>query len=914
MSQKHILIGLGGTGGLILREFKKRMVEKFPSHEERRQQQISIIYVDTSSEMMSHAENHYPGFRLMSQDVSFTANECIHIGKFNLQEVLSHVECYPSVREFVHDADAVKNAVGCYRDNSCPTRLAARIFFAINSVEFQHVLQFEMQDVWNCSFYGNPVVHIFAGLGESAGSGTIIDAIVQTRNILPNARIFVYAVLPNAKSSDLQHPQTYSNAYAAIKELNALQTGRWLPSDITIHDRSKIYSNIKHGVADAINVICDSSEESNNIRYVPKLISDFVFSLIHDIYKQNDNYNNQSFLRNFYFECMCEFCDELDETSPETNWEIPLARTKKVSTFGITRIIYPEQKVFLHSAYTICQNILMQFKFNNWIEHKGYANEKIARDNPDMYLSNENLFKWKVDIEHLTYNLSILPNDKAYPSFSEEWHEVAVILCEMVTATSDSINYISGEMEQYFMQGFRNKGVSAYFQSKEANACHTAEYICNNIKQELLNLWEKGEISIESINVAFNLLHEKLTSTERYIEESLRNEQIRLDEVRTQLAEMTAKWNRFSIVKRKISGNQYCRNYIDVAENFYTLKTRISALNAAKKLCNSIIALLGNITSRIQTFANTIEDSISDIEKQKNSLSFCFNNLTDIKGDRTEIAKESNITYFENSITLNKEAMDSISREIRAAILNKSDYFEKYHHLSSSEITEIFELRVAGFVRTQHADLIRHSTKPVLDVNILSILKEKLNTEEDYRAFALAVIENSKSNVGIDKDEIMLEVPNNSDFLSPKHPSSIDRQIALLSLPCTEGDPELNTIVDKLESAFNSVYYSNIRPDRIKHLIINRESGLKNEINFVNVRHLFPFRAIENLKIYKEYYTKFLNTGIEEIDRKNALSIHPEANGHNLPLLFPDKNQFTHPHKIQNEIDYPQPPCMPPMD
>lgn len=34
--QNHILVGLGGTGGKILRAFKMRMFEEFPTQEERK--------------------------------------------------------------------------------------------------------------------------------------------------------------------------------------------------------------------------------------------------------------------------------------------------------------------------------------------------------------------------------------------------------------------------------------------------------------------------------------------------------------------------------------------------------------------------------------------------------------------------------------------------------------------------------------------------------------------------------------------------------------------------------------------------------------------------------------------------------------------------------------------------------------
>ena len=48
----HILIGLGGTGGKILRSFKMRMFEEFPDEQERERQSVSLLYVDSTKEMM----------------------------------------------------------------------------------------------------------------------------------------------------------------------------------------------------------------------------------------------------------------------------------------------------------------------------------------------------------------------------------------------------------------------------------------------------------------------------------------------------------------------------------------------------------------------------------------------------------------------------------------------------------------------------------------------------------------------------------------------------------------------------------------------------------------------------------------------------------------------------------------------
>ena len=54
----HILIGLGGTGGKILRAFKMRMFEEFPDQKEREKQSVSLLYVDSSKEINLRAADN----------------------------------------------------------------------------------------------------------------------------------------------------------------------------------------------------------------------------------------------------------------------------------------------------------------------------------------------------------------------------------------------------------------------------------------------------------------------------------------------------------------------------------------------------------------------------------------------------------------------------------------------------------------------------------------------------------------------------------------------------------------------------------------------------------------------------------------------------------------------------------------
>lgn len=87
----HILVGLGGTGGKILKAFKMRMFEEFPTQEERDKLPVSLLYVDSTDEMMPKDGKARPDFRVMGQDASFTQNEFLNIKAVDVEHILNHI-------------------------------------------------------------------------------------------------------------------------------------------------------------------------------------------------------------------------------------------------------------------------------------------------------------------------------------------------------------------------------------------------------------------------------------------------------------------------------------------------------------------------------------------------------------------------------------------------------------------------------------------------------------------------------------------------------------------------------------------------------------------------------------------------------------------------------------------------------
>ena len=108
----HILVGLGGTGGKILRAFKMRMFEEFPTQEERDKQPVALLYIDSTDEMMPKDGKARADFRVMGQDASFTNNEFLNIKAVDVEHILDHIYNSPSVKGIVSNVSAVKSAIG----------------------------------------------------------------------------------------------------------------------------------------------------------------------------------------------------------------------------------------------------------------------------------------------------------------------------------------------------------------------------------------------------------------------------------------------------------------------------------------------------------------------------------------------------------------------------------------------------------------------------------------------------------------------------------------------------------------------------------------------------------------------------------------------------------------------------------
>lgn len=895
----HILIGLGGTGGKILRAFKMRMFEEFHDEKEREKQSVSLLYVDTTKEMMPKDGKGRADFRVMGQDASFTNEEFLFIKGNDVSHILDHIDNYPSVKGIVSNASAVKSAIGNLGEAAGQMRRAGRLLFASNAVAFVNAVQNAFARCAKVS--GNEselFIHIFAGLSGGTGSGSIIDAIVQTRKLYPDAIISVYAMIPemNLPKANMDQGRYYQNGYAALNELNALQAGRYTPHDVTGSGKpADVWSARVHGVANGITLysnVNDNGLRLNSLEELPKVVSDYVFARVFLINAQNKAC--EDIIRGYKFENMPNFEVEYDELGGNVadNEEQIIARTKKINSFGIKRVMYPELRVLKHITYTVGENILMQFKYNNWREDMGFVDEEANKDYRELYLNDKNLQKWMLDDDHLTLNLKILPNDKDHPDIDSYWHDKALGYADDPTVKKAAcpLNELDSLLgEEFFAQQFRGVGVEAYYTGKAKAIPDMAREIRHSIENELFERWKAGDISIVELQKVSKLLIEKIAEIRQHIEDEIDKTGDDISAITNDCNANVDEWSNLNLLQRiaNVGNRIYARHQTDLAD-LYAARTMAVAFQFAKPLALRLLNEIQNMDADISAFSEVINKAISETEALISAQQKVNKGIEDMRGAIVEVSEEETMQEFEVELKLDKTEMPVIATQLRQAILPTSPFVNFGRlatDISIDDIRDAFDIKLSEIIRAKHNEKA-DSDKKVLGMNIITQLQQKLQTEEEIKSFAYKIVQQSGVYLRLNNDQIQLHVRNNEGDRSPSNPASINKKAILVSIPKPKTDNQ-KSFAEKLEKAFKASF---AQGTAITTLEFDMSSPRENELSIVTISYCFPMRCAEWLKTYKEKYERFLNTGNKTTDRSNAILLHTEDDGGDLPSLFVVEN------------------------
>ena len=487
--QNHILIGLGGTGGKVLKAFRKRLFQEYNA-EERSQLPIGFLYVDSSVEMMKPDDKTW---LVLGQNAQFSDSEFVNVKGIDLNAVLSNPSSYPGLKGTIGDAEVMRKTLGEVGAAAAQKRRAGRILFGSNIDKYKQALMAQYKKVNTISKATRTNIYIFTGLAGGTGSGSIVDVIAQTR-LIPQFRDELSqdgktgtGIVVNAMVPELAPPGTsdagryHANGYAALQELNALLSGNFKPYDISGKGQTERLDLDKvNKVADGLILYSNVNEHGYTVEShheLPQILADFTYSRI--FLEQYDN--TEEFLRSYSYENINDWRVEYYEKAK--NGAIQPYRTKAVSSFGFKRVIIPEQEIIEYFSFSFGRQALLQIRYNNWNDDLGFRDTPANRDFTSEVAKNDLQEKWRISNKHLMLELPILPTDEnKFGAFAPYWAQIIPKWSQMAEKENQPLAKLEELCTKGYNELFRQVGAVRFYENKtdareqHAQVIHAVRY------------------------------------------------------------------------------------------------------------------------------------------------------------------------------------------------------------------------------------------------------------------------------------------------------------------------------------------------------------------------------------------------------------------------------------------------------
>ncbi|MDR0507909.1 MAG: tubulin-like doman-containing protein [Dysgonamonadaceae bacterium] len=889
--ENHLIIGLGGTGGSILREMRKRIYEEF---RDKTPQQVNIeyLYVDSSPADLNNSSN----WKTMGGSVHLLEAQKVSIHGVSAA-VLNNLPQYPGVKSFVSKEDRellddisslISDGIGGQR------RRLGRLLFANNlsgpqDKSFITRLKQSVQNLIDKSQKNVVTFHICAGLAGGTGSGSVIDAIAQIRKefspqvgIGDTYKINLYCYVPEIIIANPSWNCTENlyqpNGYAALSELNAISVGVYKPHDVTGLSKNP------DGTVKRLLQNCDAFESAylfSNINEANRqlklgtelsaAVADFLFQKI--VAGNMIEGGQMEKLKK------CENEGRLPERDGADN---PV-HGRRFLSFGIKRIEYPETEVKEYVTYNFAKQAARQLQFNKWIDGTGFA-ECISEEVGLGFKSDIQDKKTKEGLllsdSHLTLSTPIVDraDTKKWKEIEQGWESSTQFFADDVQREKDKkkswFRMFTELCENQYNTGYRGQGVVEFYKLQRSEKKGYAAHIRRHIENKLFEEWHSGVKSILEVEKFVNLLiadcDERIPKFDDKIaicKEDAQNELLKINNCNKD-------WSNIGWIKDTF-GNapvKVLSAYKTAKCNLYIAQTRIEGYLFAKELLQSIKEELLQLLNHVTIFHSLLTEMLKHVEEQTEAK---CKPQTVGKLDEDRIVKKydpnlvRDITRrFVSDETEQKNNASQIRNKLVSQLNDASKHnfgslIEKFDLTAMEDlfIEECFDNAARMMEDLATAD----ATQRMIGVNILEKIKQEYNTDERLENFIRNIVQSAQCYLQFNPDEIAKVLPGGNTQMM---------RMVQLSLP------EYNDQSNFRQKFINT--FQQICPGftPTSDLSVNYKS---NQIVVVAAASGFPLRFVANVANLKEKYDEKL---IGQNAALNKMVLHTETHPKPLPELF----------------------------
>jgi hypothetical protein len=886
--ENHLIIGLGGTGGSIVREIRKRIYEEFRTNTPS-QVNLEYLYVDSSPADL----NDHSTWKTMGGSVHLTDAQKVSIHGVDAA-VLNNLPHYPGVQSFISEDDKtllndistlISDGIGGQR------RRLGRLLFANNLSSPNNFVIRLKSAVNTLTNNGNNVVtfHVCAGLAGGTGSGSVVDVISQIRKEYAPAvgvgdsyKLHLYLYVPEIVIANPKHSAGYyqANGYAALSELNAMSVGAYKPYDVT---------GKKNAKGEVVRLLdgCDAFESA------------FLFSNVNEANKQLKLGTELSAaVADFLFQKIVASnmisggqmarLEKVENggTTPESDGAGKPIHSRSFLSFGIKRVEYPETEVEEYVTYSFVKQAAQQLQYNKWNDGLGFievSEEEIGlgfKSDIENKATKERLL---LSDDYVTLSKPIVTDDtnsKKIRPIRTEWNLKTDRFEQEVKNKKEWTGWLADfaqKCDAEYTTNFREHGVEGYYRMQRAEKTGYAAYIRRHIEKLLFAEWKDGQKSILEIEKYVNLLISDCNDRISKFDGIIADFETQIKQRNVAINQCKVKWaNQGNLAKLLTKSVE--RNLADFKIQqceYYTASTLIKGYGYAKELLAEIKTELSDLLRHTQMLHALITDLLKNVDEQVKSK--CKPQTSDSSSDVKTIKKYDDelVRQTTNRFVTNEEEQKNNATQVRSKILELLGDESKYNFRS---LIENFDLQGMEDVlvktcltnATRMMDNLAQSdpTQRMLNVNILEKIKQEYNTDDKLETFVRNLVHSAQCFLQFNPNEISKVLPaGRTDMM----------RIVQLSIP-DYNDP--TNFRKKFINTFKGVCLPFCDFTEDSDVSVSYKS---NRITVVAAASGLPLRFIANVANLKNEYEAML-IGVKA--PLNKMVLHTETFQKPLPELF----------------------------
>lgn len=805
---------------------------------------------------------------------------------------MDNVDNFPGIKGWIGSRKIWKNIVGNVGDDGAAAqkRRLGRFLFSCSVNDYEALLKNQAKSIKEKSKETDITFHIVTGLAGGTGSGSIVDTIAQTRKHFPpnissglSYNIIVYCQIPeHSPLPNWDKGNYHANGYAALQEVNAMKVHSFIPHDVSgefekiTYDGDSIFNScFLYTNANENGITVDTEKE------LPTIISDL---LHHYIFLPIDD-TVRAFKDCFSTENV-DPKDEYDENAEATENRIPV-RSKAFKSFGIKRIINPEDEIKEYLTYTLAEQALNQFKYNNWSDDFGYRDE-IKNEDYYSLVNNEGFLKRVLlDDIHLTLSAGILPGEieQKWKTIQDDWSSIIPLLSQTAWNNNEAhaLNELAKLCQDRFDKHFRKIGVPDFYKLKrKAKKDHAVE-ILQNIEKHLFDEWHSGNRSLYDIGKIIETIDEYIATNLKGFDSKIIAKEKKLEDLNKLKAANEQSWSNTGFLS-SLAGkkkNLY-QSQTTVLQTIYIVKTELEGMEFAKELLKELTIGANEMRNEITRLTERF-DVVTKFAKEAIATRCQDNSEKDINFSSSIIRyyNPTSVRHFSDVLRKDSDLQKRQSAAVRNRIVDNCgtdhSFAQLVERMNEEVLTSILEDICKSTAIESHNEITQGKSSAIIGKNIIEQLSEKFGSSDQKEAldeFSRNVIRSAGVFLTFDNSEINRAIPNNKN---PRPGTNIMFRSVLISMPPAAGK---ESFIKKLSDSFRA----NI--EGAKTIYFDYKSDKRNEITIISLTYCFPLRMVNDIKLLKTKYDGLLTGEQKEI---NQLVLHLEGDGSQYPPIYVEK-------------------------